>query len=79
MSRTMVWCDDALRQVVRIPQPEELYRNVIAHDRIAVANGRTRAGGEVFVAFDAFVVSPPAQQILASWRFLPPTDAAARR
>jgi molybdate transport system substrate-binding protein len=54
-------------QFVSIDLPEEL--QVIATYPIAVANGRNRAAAEAFVAY---VLSPPAQDILVKWRFLRP-------
>jgi molybdate transport system substrate-binding protein len=54
-------------QFVRVSLPEDL--QVTAQYPIAVANGHNRAGGEAFVAF---VQSPVAQHILATWGFITP-------
>jgi molybdate transport system substrate-binding protein len=60
-------------QFVRIPLPDDL--QIIANYPIAVANGHNRAGGQAFVAY---VESPPGQEILAKWGFLPPPTSADR-
>jgi molybdate transport system substrate-binding protein len=52
-------------QFVQVSLPEDL--QVTAQYPIAVANGHNRAGGEAFVAF---MQSPVAQHILATWGFI---------